>query len=204
MRVFKIVSSIVLGVIAGFVVFYLFLTPEGDSAIVPQVLGENCDSAIGELERLGFRVERVGDGRVTGLSVKNGMEVRHGRKIRVVCGETSSVDPCSVKGASLEFAREFMETLGLKLEVSKMKYSGNVGQVLDCRVWKGKVWLLVDSGKKDLYRPVPNLVGLERGEAEEVLREMGLEYDTTGSGDTIVRQFPEPGSFATEVILETE
>ena len=72
-----------------------------------------------------------------------------------------------------------------------------VGQIFS-RIFDYKEIRPTESVRSHTYFEMPNLVGLRAGEAIKTLNKLGLTYELTGSGGTVVAMYPEAGKTVNE------
>ena len=72
-----------------------------------------------------------------------------------------------------------------------------VGQIFS-RIFDYKEIRPTESVQSHTYFEMPNLVGTRAGEAIKTLNKLGLTYELTGSGGTVVAMYPEAGKTVNE------
>ena len=205
MRIIVGTISIFFGIFLGFFAFYMFNIHGSRYESIPDLTGRSCKYAKEKLMEMGFNVVATGSGTVISLYPSPGMMVRRSRSVKIFCiKEEENFDMSLIDGASIGFVEKLSSILGLNLIVSRMRYRGNIGEVISHRIEGKKLYVLVDSGPPESYGIVPNLIGLDRKDAERKAEENGLKIEFLGNGDYVIDQSPEPGCVATAVIVHLE
>lgn len=196
----------------------------GKSIPVPDVLNLKSRDALKVLDDAGLEGvisdSLYQDGKKPGIVLEQnpraGEEVKHGRKIYLLVstGNPPLVEIPDLRDLSLREARALLETKGLKLgnvgkkpgpgAVLEMKYQGkNIAP--KTKLPKGTVIdIVIGTGTGEEIVPIPDLIGMTRTEAINLLASMGLgvgfekfENVKDSAGATVRRQYPEATDEAT-------
>lgn len=194
---------------AGVGVFYVymeFLQDRAGNVRIPEVRGLSGKEAERKLEGIGlvpiFRSEKCD--LVVGTYPREGLLVRKGRKVEVYCIESVAKDIANrMVGSPLSYVSDTLRKLGMDYEVSRISFRGDE-RVLSAVYRDGKFYILVDSGKRKRFFRVGDYTGMKTREVEELLRKERISFRIEGSGETVVSQYPQPGSIGCEVVLITE
>src|SRR6476646_5700591 len=186
------------------------------SGEVPSTAGLSQEEATEKLEEAGFE---AGVERVNSSSVEEGQVVRSepGGGTTATKGSTVTLfvsrGPKLVKvpalvGSQRGVAVERLRGRGLEPSVSEEESSSPKGQVISQSPDAGSeaepgstVSIVVSSGEEKETAKVPNVIGKERREAVELIREAGLtpaveeeETEVPGQIGRVTDQFPPPGT----------
>jgi len=204
-RLLGFIFYMLAGFIAGGFVFYWTMEIwHGwlQATIVPDVLGMETAQASDVLASAGLHPSISGVGKVIGTYPRPGMRVFQGRKVEVY---TSSVNLDMLlkrlKGISFEFAKDALDFLKVKYEISKMPAEGEDGRVLAIFRKDDKLYLLIDSGNPPRFFKVPDVRGMNYKSVKALLEEKQMPFKKVGEGETVVDQYPEPGSISRAITL---
>ena len=182
--------------------------------VVPGTSGLPVEEATEEIEEAGFVVKTesvssnsVEEGLVIHSEPSGGSSATKGSTVTLfVSSGPKQVKVPVLAGAQRSVAVQQIRGLGLVPSVSEEESSSPAGQVIrqspnaGTRVSEGStVSIVVAKGKEQVK--VPNVIGKERREAVEILREAGLapfveeeETEIPSQIGRVVDQFPTPGS----------
>jgi serine/threonine-protein kinase len=185
----------------------------GDRVTVPDVVGRDASEAIEILHERGLEVaprnvvsEDVPRDEVIAQDPEAGEEVREGTTVTIdVSGGRGTAPVPDVVGQSREDAEEALRDAGFEVRVEE-EFSDTVpaGDVISVSPEAGRqatrgrtVTLTVSQGAEGVA--VPQLVGLQRDEAERQLQELGLsaevtEEETQQPAGTVMEQDPTQGT----------
>ena len=208
--VFDSLLFLAFGAVTGALAFYAYVEfshSRLDEVVIPRVQGLSGKEASEALKRSGLKpllTEKKCE-KVIGTSPREGMIVRKGREVEVLClGMTMDELVERMIGMPFEYVSETLMKVGLEYSVSKMPVDGEDGRVIDAEYVGGKFYLLIDSGDPPRYSRVPDVMGMDLDEAVRRIKRAGLKVKKIGNGKVVVDQSPSPGSLGFEVVLITQ
>ncbi len=192
----------------------LFISGGPGSGTVPGTSGQTVEAATETLEEAEFKVRvqqvsssSVEEGLVIHSEPAGGESATHGSEVTLFVSDgPKQVKVPVLAGSQRSVAVQQIRGLGLVPSVSEEESNSPAGQVLRQSPNAGKkvsegstVSIVVAKGKQKVR--VPNVIGKERREAVELLREAGLapfveeeETEVQSQIGRVVDQFPTPGS----------
>ena len=157
---------------------------------VPELTNKTPDEARAELEKTGLTLdptvteEEVDDdaqvGKVIGQDPPSGTQVAAKTTVKITIGkarQTSSVP--NLVGQDFETAKSNLEGLGFTVKRDEQSSDKPANQVIDQNPKDGEaepgteITLVVSKGDQQNQITIPDLTGMNQGEAEQVLRGMG-------------------------------
>jgi len=179
--------------------------------IVPRVTGLSAEDAQRAVSQRGLSFEdadvvsdQVPVGRVLTQQPAAGLAVARGSRVRVALAVAPLVAVPDVVGLARDRAVALAEATGLVVSVqSAANQAGTAGVVssqepqANARVARGTAITLFLPLPRSTLIAVPNVVGLERVQAEAALTRLGLgarttEADNAAQANTVVSQSPDP------------
>ncbi|TET22717.1 MAG: PASTA domain-containing protein [Candidatus Stahlbacteria bacterium] len=209
----------ILGFLVGNYIVVPLIVGKGDEVEVPEVVGLPLEEAIVLLEEQGF--ESVADEKrpdtlyVEGTVLEQrpgaGSKIKKGRLVQLtVSSGEESVRVPYLLGLTLEQATAIAQRRNFQIEQVDTVQNDTVppGRIVamkpdpEIRVAQGtKLRLYISAGPIDKTIPVPNLIDLPLGRAQEMLEADSLvlkevrRMEVAGKGGIVVLQSPEPGVF---------
>jgi serine/threonine-protein kinase len=209
-------------IIAGCVVAALLIAAAayfllvGSKEVVPNVVGRAVGDAQSRIAATGFKSQvftqtnKAPSGEVFGQSPAGSTKARKGATIILnVSSGPGQVSMPDVEGLSQEVATQQLESLGLKVDVTK-EYDADIAKGKATRTVPGVGEKAEKGSTVDLYMSrgpkqaaVPNVVGQDVDEATKTLEDAGFKVDTTeedGSEDQgqVLKQSPAASEQADE------
>lgn len=171
---------------------------EAETTEIPDIAGEDKDTAISKLEEAGFSYkfteqssDTVSSGKVIGTNPAIGSSVESGSKIEVyISSGPSKVSLMSVMGYTYEDAKSLLEAKGYVVRQGSSVYSDSVEKGLvaytdpkgGAKVLPGAtITLYMSKGKQDTDVQVPDLLGDTKAQARAKLKQYGLKLGTVTS-----------------------
>lgn len=205
-----------------FILLLGLITRHGQSKTIPYVVGKNINDVEKQLSEGGFETviqdSVYYDSLPPGVVIKQVPDadavVKVNRTVYVIINRFVAPDISmpNIIGYTFRNAQYTLESLGLRLGDTVMKYGFAKGTVLAMlidgnpikpgdKIKQGsKIDLEVSSGSGDEEMQIPDLIGMELGEARILLQAKGLEFGTIVPTDLsgndaayIYRQEPMPG-----------
>ena len=193
-----------------------YLLTRSDTKPVPNVVGKKSSTAAQLLQNEGFEVDvvpiqsdKVEEDRVAGQKPGPGEEAEVGSTVTINVSSGPGEAPVPiVQGLPVDEAVDALREAGFESE-QRQEFSDTVqkGRVIDSSPPQGAsvrrgstVTLVVSKGKEKV--DVPSVTGQQRDEAEQAIREAGLEPSVTEREDdqkdpgTVLEQDPEAGTKA--------
>ena len=205
----KVVAAVLALLLAAGALAYFLTRP--DMVVVPGVTGQQEPEATVALQDAGFEVEveeirnDATEGTVIEQDPRGGTEAEDGSivTIEVSLGPGTVAVP-KVEGRPEDEARAKLEDLGFEVEIDRQSSSSvEDGTVIGTLPGRGTqlgagetVTLIVSTGVAT--ETVPDVVGLDRIDAEEQLEELGFDVqarsrDSDEPADTVISQSPTAG-----------
>ena len=162
-----VVMVIILAVISGLLTFYLvmFLETKRGTALLPNFVGTDVQTAEKELKDLGFKVEKLGDaGRVINMEPPGNTVVKKGRKVKLFTEnavQKSLILP-DFKGTWYESVQKIFDLMGIHSTIKKVPEAELGGTVIQTSPTPGNkvvtgdiVTLFVSSGSGETDTSIP-------------------------------------------------
>ncbi len=190
------------------------------SVKMPNLIGKKLEDAKRIIDSLNLKLESITErpdtrfpaGYVIIQNPRPGMRVKEGRRVYfVVSSGEEKVEVPSLIGKSIREAKLTLEKFGLRLGDVEYDFSADFpeGAIFSQSIpEKAKVSIgtpvsvVVSLGDAEGKTQVPNLIGIPLSKVERILNEAGLnigkivyEPNPTVLPNTVIEQFPRPGSF---------